>query len=316
MVLWDPTTQCGSYGNKIMRLAPVALFTFTRLEHTKLTIESLKKNSLASETTLIIFSDAARTEEELIIVNELRNYLNTIHGFKEIIIVKREKNFGLAKNIIQGVSECCKKYGKVIVLEDDLITAPNFLSFMNNSLDLYSENKDVISISGCNYPADLSKIQDDFYFLRIPLCWGWATWSDRWDLFDKDISLVDKINKKTINYINFDKTYDFFSQAIHNKNKKINTWFIFWYIASATHKKLTLFPKFNLVENIGHDGSGENCKIDDTLTQKTNNKTIKLSFKNPIENNIALTEHKLFFKKTKKSIFMRIINRIRRGHRK
>jgi len=48
----------------------------------------------------------------------------------------------LAKNITRAVTEVVEKHGKVIVLEDDIVTSNNFVKFMNDALDYYvHENK-------------------------------------------------------------------------------------------------------------------------------------------------------------------------------
>jgi GT2 family glycosyltransferase len=114
-------------------LSPVILFTYNRLWHTKKTVEALQKNELALETKLFIYSDDANNNDNRESVDRVREYIKTISGFKAVIIHERAKNFGLANSIIDGVGTVVKEYGKVIVLEDDLVTSPCFLSFMNKA---------------------------------------------------------------------------------------------------------------------------------------------------------------------------------------
>ena len=136
------------YENKPSNLAPILLFVFARLDHTKRTIEALAANELALKSDLIIYSDAARSEEEKKSVNQVREFLNSVKGFRSITVVERNKNYGLARNIIEGVTDVCNRYGRVIVLEDDLVTSPHFLSFMNSALDKYETDQRVWHISG------------------------------------------------------------------------------------------------------------------------------------------------------------------------
>ncbi|HIF9174734.1 TPA: hypothetical protein ACX6PS_003448 [Photobacterium damselae] len=292
--------------------APIILFVYSRLEHTKKTIEALKCNYLAKESDLIIYSDGERDELDYIKVNAVRKYLLSVDGFKSIKIINREENYGLAKNIIDGVTDVINKYGKVIVLEDDIVTSPFFLKYMNDSLEKYKQDLKVNSISGCNYPVDLNQIVEDTYFLRIPLCWGWATWSNRWQLFSKDLNEIPLINKEVINYINFDGYHDYFVQAKRNYKGKLNTWFIFWYLASAKNKKLTLFPKYSLVSNIGLDGSGENCGESSFLYQHAECKEVCVLRLEVIESRVALNSHIRYFKKIKKNLLQRIFHRMNR----
>jgi len=76
------------------------------------------------------------------------------------------------------------EYGKIIVLEDDLLTSPYFLKFMNEALEYYKNEKKVWHISGWNYPINNEGL-DDVFFWRTMNCWGWATWADRWQYFEK-----------------------------------------------------------------------------------------------------------------------------------
>jgi GT2 family glycosyltransferase len=167
-----------------MELAPVALFTYNRPDHTKRTIESLLNNELADKTDIFIFCDAAKKTEDKNKVDEVRSFLRTINGFKNIEIIERTANLGLAKSIISGVTDVINKFGKIIVLEDDMITSRYFLSYMNKALNIYDIETDVISIHGYVYPVK-NRLPETF-FLKGADCWGWATWKRGWDLFEAD----------------------------------------------------------------------------------------------------------------------------------
>ncbi len=125
-----------------MTCAPVALFVYNRPDHTRQTIEALLANPLANQTPLHVFSDAPRNESASLAVAEVRSYIRSIAGFKSVTIIERETNFGLARSIIDGVTALSEECGRVIVMEDDLITSPHFLSYMNDALTHY-ENEDL-----------------------------------------------------------------------------------------------------------------------------------------------------------------------------
>ncbi len=155
------------------KLAPVCLFTYNRLIQTVKTIEALKANYLASDTDLIMFSDGGKDNETKLKVNEVREYLKKVTGFKSITIYKAQFNKGLAHSIIDGVTQEIEKYGKVIVLEDDLVTTPNFLDYMNQALNFYEYNDKLISI--CAYGLKIEKpidYQNDFYLYGRSSSWG------------------------------------------------------------------------------------------------------------------------------------------------
>src|SRR3989339_698479 len=135
-------------------LSPIVLFVYNRLEHTRKTIEALQKNELAKDSELFLYSDGPKNEENIKKVNEVRKYINSIDGFKKVKIVEREINFGLARSIIAGVTDIVNKYGKIIVLEDDIVTSPYFLTFMNDALCLYENEEKVMHISGYFFPVE------------------------------------------------------------------------------------------------------------------------------------------------------------------
>ena len=134
-------------------LAPIVLFVYNRPWHTRQTVEALQQNELANESELFIFSDEAKDEMATKHVNDIRDYIRTIDGFKNIEIIERDKNFGLAKSIISGVTEIINQYGTVIVLEDDLVTSPYFLQYMNDALVFYEKEDRVVSVMGYCSPV-------------------------------------------------------------------------------------------------------------------------------------------------------------------
>jgi len=178
-----------------MTQAPIALFVYNRPWHTQKTIEALKKNELADSSELIIFSDGPRNEQAKDKVLEVRNFIKTIIGFKNVKIIEREKNFGLANSIIAGVTEIINEYGKIIVLEDDLVTSPFFLMYMNNALNVYENDDMVASIHAYVYPIKDSL--PETFFIRGVDCQGWGTWKRGWKIFEPDgQKLLSEIKKE------------------------------------------------------------------------------------------------------------------------
>jgi len=162
-----------------MSLAPIVLFVYNRPEHTRQTIDALQKNDLAQESELFVYSDGTKNEKALPQVNKVREMVRRISGFKKVTVIERDRNWGLAANIIDGVTHVVGKYGTVIVLEDDLITSRNFLRFMNEALAVYKKEGAVYSITGHSFTDDVKDI-DSSYFLAFTSSWGWATWEEKW----------------------------------------------------------------------------------------------------------------------------------------
>lgn len=292
-----------------MKLAPIVLFTYNRPIHTQKTVEALLDNELAAQSDLIIFADGPKIKEDNNVIT-LRNYLSTIKGFKSVQIKFNETNQGLAKSIISGVTEILLKYESVIVMEDDLITSPHFLTYMNEALEKYENDDRVVSIHGYNYPVNTENVE--VFFLRGADCWGWATWKHGWRIFNPDGSyLLGELKKRKLEEdFDFYGTYPYIEMLKNQVAGKNNSWAIRWYASAFLAGKLTLYPGKSLVVNIGLDGSGTHCTSDRLAHQILDCK--KISFSNiPVEENktmrIKISKH--FSKKENliKRIFKKVI---------
>ena len=302
------TQENSTFNNKKYTLAPIVLFVYNRPNHTKQTLEALKNNVLANKSELFIYSDAAKFEIDQINVFKVREYIRSIHGFKNITIIEREKNWGLANSIIDGVTKIVNEYGKIIVLEDDIVTSPYFLKFMNEALEIYKMEKKVWHISGWNYPIDTDGL-DDVFFYRFMNCWGWATWEDRWKHFEKNTDkALAEFTKEAIYRFNLDGAKNFWKQVLENHKNKINTWAIFWYITIFKKNGLCLNPSQTFVVNIGNDSSGIH-------SSKTNIFTGNLCLSENIKYVYHISENKLALEKItdfyKINIFTRILRKIK-----
>ncbi len=266
-----------------MPCAPIALFTYNRPDHTKQAVESLLKNEEAKYSDLYIFSDGPKNEKAVEGVKANREYIHSLKvandnvnedvnspslnregrdgSFRFITIIEREKNWGLAENLIAGITEIVNKYGRVIVVEDDLILSPYFLQFMNEALEKYADDDRVSAISGFLEPID-AELEDTF-FLRYFDCWGWATWDRAWKLFNPDPkSLLRKIRWKTKEF-NVGGYGGFYGMLYCQKVGLIDSWAIRFYASSFVANKLVLFPYESLVLQNGLDGTGTHCGMDD-----------------------------------------------------
>lgn len=238
-----------------MSSAPIALFVYNRPDHTRRTVESLRQNKLAGASDLLVFSDAPKSEAQARKVGEVREYIRTIDGFKSVTVHERDHNFGLARSIIDGVTAVVNQYGRVIVLEDDMVTSPYFLAYMNDALDLYDKDDRVICIHGYSYP--IAGLPETF-FLRDTGCWGWATWKRGWDEFEPDgRKLLSQIRERRLerefDYADSAAYTDMLEQQLQGRN---DSWAVRWYASAFLLNKLTLHPGRSLVQNIGNDGTG------------------------------------------------------------
>jgi hypothetical protein len=181
-----------------------------------------------------------------------------LDGFDATMIVSAE-NRGLAQSIIAGVSALCEKYGRVIVVEDDLLVSPRFLSYMNSSLDRYADDERVMQVSGYMFP--IGRPAPSSFFLPLPTSWGWGTWQRAWAAFDADargLGVLRK-NRELRREFGLRGAYPYFAMLEKQQAGKVDSWAIRWYLSVFLHHGLVLYPGESLVDNAGFDGTGANC---------------------------------------------------------
>lgn len=229
-------------------VSPIAMFVYNRLDNTRTTIEYLKRNELASESSLYIFSDGGKNEASWKAVNEVRVYLHTVTGFKEVHIIERPENYYLERNITEGIQYVLSEHDTVIVLEDDICTSPVFLKYMNDALDKYREEKKVMHIAGFSN-LDVPEL-GDVYFTPHMSGWGWATWKDRWQLFTHYTSRADALAGLTqADLLKIEYGGNF--RCLKSLDKSPIPWDICWEVIIHKQKGLCLTPTHTLVKNIG-----------------------------------------------------------------
>ena len=294
-----------------MKLAPIILFTYNRPIHTRKTIETLEMNKWAKESDLFIFSDEGKDEEDKLKVSEVREYLSTIRGFRSVTIEKRDFNYGLAKNVINGVTRIITIHKKVIVVEDDLLTSPFFLQYMNEALELYENENKVLSIHGYIYP--IKRKMPASFFLIDPGSLGWGTWKDRWDEYEPDGSkLLHALKqRKLTKEFDYDGTYPFTEMLEDQIKGKNSSWAIRWYAYALLNKKLTLYPGRSLVYHIGNDGSGTHTASSDELDVELTNEPISLEPVRLFVNTMARESFKSYFR-YRKNLLRRGVNKLKK----
>jgi hypothetical protein len=271
---------------KISKYAPITMFVYNRPWHTSQTVEALQRNELASESELFIYSDGPKSEADKKAVKEVREYVKSIEGFEQINVIESENNMGLLKSVVTGVTEIINKYGRIIVLEDDLLTSAYFLDYMNKALNQYERNEKVMQISGHMFPVELNT-DADAVFLPFTTSWGWATWQRAWDHFDAEMKGYEKLksDKALRKKFDLDGAYPYFTMLENQRRGRVDSWAISWYLSVFMHNGLTLFPHKTLVQNIGFDGSGTHkaAKSEDSFTSIINMRTVTF----PLEDDIS-----------------------------
>lgn len=243
--------------------APVIVFAYNRDDHIKQTLTALSQNRLAKDTELFIFSDAAKSEKALAGVAAVRTYIHSQEvndAFKQVHVVEATTNKGLAKSVISGVTSVLQEYGKAIIVEDDLITSPDFLEYMNAGLCFYQNQNNVGSIAGYtgSFPIP-SDYTDEVYFTYRGCSWGWATWYDRWKDVDWNVSDYPAL-KSWKKQQKFNRGgYNLMLTLDDQMNGRCDSWAVRWCYSLSKRDLLTVYPVKSRVRNIGIDGSGIHC---------------------------------------------------------
>ena len=255
--------------------APIGISTYIRIEHLKKNIKSLKKNKLSAESNLYIFSDGAKPGDEKK-VEEIRSFLETIDGFNKVVVVKREAN-NRAFNNRDGIRQLLDEYGKMIFLEEDILTSPSFLQYINDALNFFQNYKSVFAINGYNAPQT-KNTENDFFLTRYFSGWGFATWRDRnyYEVLQSKDMYLEVLNNKTL-YKKIKKYHPGLIPAlkkIHDGTLVAGDYKIEYHILK--HDFFVVKPNISYVNNIGHDGTGlHSQKTDKFFHENLNYKPIK-----------------------------------------
>ena len=235
-------------------MSPICLFVYKRYETTKLMLESLLACPECAESDLYVFMDEARDDAESKAVEKVRAIFDDLQGFKEVHPFPARMNKGMANSIIDGVTKVLSENEDVIVLEDDIVVSPDFLTFMNAALKTYRDRRDIWSISG--YTPNLAELdsRDPQGVFLVPRaqCWGWATWRDRWEMVDWKVTDYKKLAKNHKARHHFDLGgNDLFRTLEMEHNERIESWAVRWAYAASKNNMMTVNPIQSKTQNIG-----------------------------------------------------------------
>jgi GT2 family glycosyltransferase len=289
----------------MQNLAPIALFVYNRPDHTRRTLAFLQKNQLAENSRLFIFADGARTEADKPRVEQVRQILDGVTGFKSVKIIASETNLGLAESIIRGVTQLTQEYGKVIVFEDDLLSSPYTLQYFNEALDRYEHEEQVMHVGAYMYDLKDPSLPETFFY-RAATSWGWATWGRAWKYFEPNINtLISQFDQERIHQFSIEGSMNFWKQMLQFKSGKNNSWAIRWYASIFLKGGLTLNPSRSFIQNIGHDGSGVHSNNEDIYQVRMAQKPVSQYPTVIDENRQAYEAIKNFLKNRKGNLLQR-----------
>lgn len=301
-----------------MHHAPIVLFVYNRPEHTRRVLEALSKNVGAQESELYIFADGPKEDASKADIQKIQDVRNVVLEKKwcgKIHTVFSEHNKGLANSVISGVTEVINLKGKVIVLEDDIITSTFFIEYMNMGLNLYKDSENIYGISGYNYQVT-SNVKEDSYFLPIFCSWGYASWANKWaDINFDGVELLASIKEASLsNKMKFG-IYDYFSMLKDQVDGLNDSWAVRFYASMKLKNGLILYPKESLCWNIGFDGTGVHCAAD----EKMQSQKMDLAFRPDLKKIPLLTNKKILanfkYHFKKENFLKQLTNRLRNSYK-
>lgn len=233
------------------------LFCYNRSRHLGEVLAGLRKNQ--GLTKLYIFQDGLKCEEHRLEWEKVKAEIEDIDWcIKEYHLSPYNK--GLACSIVDGINTVLKENDAVIVLEDDCVPTANFISFMHQCFEKYHEDKRVYSVSGYSYPIELEKSEWDVYGCGRISSWGWGTWKDRWQIYQKDYEMVKKMKQdKVLSQWLATWGRDLENMLVNNVRGQGDSWAVFWALAVIMRNGICINPYKSFIRNIGMDGSGVHC---------------------------------------------------------
>lgn len=291
--------------------APIVLFVYNRPEHTKRTVDALINNTLSGKSALFIFSDGAINENDKKNVEEVRNYIRTIKGFSKVEIIERKKNFGLANSVISGVNEIIQSFKQVIVLEDDMISSPYFLKFMNELLNIFEIDQRIFSVTGYTFPIKIPELyKHPLYLSPRSSSWGWGTWKNRWEKADWDLKDFQSFINDKLRVESFNKGGEDLSRMLKNSiSGKVDSWSVKWTYTHFLNNAFCVYPTKSRIINIGADSSGVHTRRTNRFNVDMENDDIEITnVQNLQPEEEVLKNFRKFFKK---NVFSSAINKLR-----
>ncbi len=296
--------------------APVAVFVYNRPEKTRTLFESLRQNYLALDSEVYVFSDAAKDSKAESSVNEVRQFIDSLASkdwFKNVIVHKAEKNKGLAGSVIDGVTDILDRYGKIIVLEDDLVLSRYFLVYMNECLNYFCDDKKIWSIDGYSHnPTKPKGYDSEIYLTYRASSWGWGTWKDRWDMVDWDMKDYKVFSFNPAANIKFMRGGNDLPSMLRAFMKgRIDSWAIRWCFYQSKNDMLSVAPLKSLVSNNGLDGSGTNCR--DNKDRELDSGKIETDRKQWVNIEVTLNKELIrdFYRRHHLSVYVRIRDKLK-----
>jgi hypothetical protein len=253
----DSTTVTTPLTGNPLGWAPIALFIYNRPEHTRRMISSLQACDGFADSPIYVFADGPRQDQDIPAIRETRAEARRLLG-DGAFFLEQDANRGVERSIVAGVTQLCDQHGVAVVIEDDLIFSPYFLTFLNTGLRLYQDQPRVMQVCGYMYDVPEFRQRAEAMFLPMTNSLGWATWKRAWDQFDPDATgwrerLRDDRDRRRFD---LDGHFKYAQMLSHHMGGRAPAWDIRWYYSVFRNDGLVLYPPRTLVLHTGFDGTG------------------------------------------------------------
>lgn len=242
--------------------APVVLFAYKRPDHLRRTLQALERNEGFDQTPVFVCSDGPKAAADEEAVAQVRELIRGC-GRPNVELIESRENRGLYRSVVGGVTRLVNEFGRIIVLEDDLVTTPYFLGYMNAALDRYEQQERVLQICGFGVGTDLAGIPETF-FTPVASSWGWGTWKRAWNDFT-DADPLEGYQRLSASAdlrhrFDLDGRYPMYFTLRRSCRGLPDSWAVLWQLFVFLNGGLALWPSASLVENIGSDGQGSHSR--------------------------------------------------------
>lgn len=245
-------------------MIPILLITYNRPVHTRRVLEALSANLLADKSDLYVYVDGPKegaSEEDRRKIEEVKRVALERKWCGSVTLRASEHNRGCRDAVIYAISDMFKSCELLIILEDDIITSPAFLTYMNKALERYKDRKTVFSISGHSNAPERFRVPGDYgydvYASPRLFNWGWGTWADRWAQADWSMDYYDDFISKPYERQAFDRGGEDMTPMLTDERMgRSSAWDIQFAFAHFANHAVSIVPCLSYTANIGRDGSG------------------------------------------------------------
>ncbi len=249
-------------------LAPVVMISYNRPDWIQLSLNNVALAHGAVDHEIFVFIDGPRSEGDRILQDRICEIaVSYKQKLPKLNIIRRDRNYGCRGNIVDAISTVITQYGKVIVIEDDVLVSRTFLEYMDDALKFYKDDKKIWSINAYQSP-ELHIPKDypyDIYLNPINLCWGWGTWKDRWEQVDFDMEdwPVMRTNSDMIARLNRSGRH-ILGMIESQFAGRLRTWDVQCTYHVIKNGLMSVEPRYQLSKNIGFSAQleGEHYKGD------------------------------------------------------